>query len=304
MINKIKGNQPQGQAAAVVEQQVVVQPQSAVAVAVAVAATAPDPLHHYYQLQFYQQYGYWPQVDQAPPLPPTQQQQQQYVQFTPPSTNKEASSNPYAQIVSNVHKTKTEEDVDPPAVTTAAAAVTAAAAMEAPIVEVVQQPSLFSLAQYSGSESDADSDDANEDGGDVIPIPPADVQVIVDKMASYVAKNGIDFENIVKAKGDPRFVFLEAKHLYNPYYKTKLREYLGQSARTGDGGPASEVNAQNIHNSQKINQNNDENKEDTNNGDKKQNENKHKDDVKDEEKPDKKANKSKEKKIISNYCIV
>lgn len=29
-------------------------------------------------------------------------------------------------------------------------------------------------------------------------VPPADVQIIIDKMASYVAKNGRDFEAIVK----------------------------------------------------------------------------------------------------------
>lgn len=32
-------------------------------------------------------------------------------------------------------------------------------------------------------------------------IPPTDMQLIIDKMASYVAKNGRDFEDVVKAKG-------------------------------------------------------------------------------------------------------
>lgn len=46
-------------------------------------------------------------------------------------------------------------------------------------------------------------------------------------MASYVAKNGRDFEAIVKAKGDPRFNFLELSHQYHGYYAHKLTIYEG-----------------------------------------------------------------------------
>ncbi|XP_011498257.1 PREDICTED: splicing factor, suppressor of white-apricot homolog [Ceratosolen solmsi marchali] len=58
-------------------------------------------------------------------------------------------------------------------------------------------------------------------------VPPADVQIIIDKMASYVAKNGRDFETIVKNKGDPRFSFLELSHQYHGYYAHKLTIYEG-----------------------------------------------------------------------------
>lgn len=58
-------------------------------------------------------------------------------------------------------------------------------------------------------------------------VPPADVQIIIDKMASYVAKNGRDFEMIVKNKGDPRFNFLELSHQYHGYYAHKLTIYEG-----------------------------------------------------------------------------
>ncbi|KYM87292.1 Protein suppressor of white apricot [Atta colombica] len=58
-------------------------------------------------------------------------------------------------------------------------------------------------------------------------VPPADVQIIIDKMASYVAKNGRDFEMIVKNKGDPRFNFLELSHQYHGYYAHKLTVYEG-----------------------------------------------------------------------------
>ena len=46
-------------------------------------------------------------------------------------------------------------------------------------------------------------------------------------MASYVAKNGRDFEAIVKNKGDPRFNFLELSHQYHGYYAHKLTIYEG-----------------------------------------------------------------------------
>lgn len=58
-------------------------------------------------------------------------------------------------------------------------------------------------------------------------VPPTDVQIIIDKMASYVAKNGRDFEAIVKNKGDPRFNFLELSHQYHGYYAHKLTIYEG-----------------------------------------------------------------------------
>ncbi|KAL0131733.1 hypothetical protein PUN28_002942 [Cardiocondyla obscurior] len=58
-------------------------------------------------------------------------------------------------------------------------------------------------------------------------VPPTDVQIIIDKMASYVAKNGRDFETIVKNKGDPRFNFLELSHQYHGYYAHKLTVYEG-----------------------------------------------------------------------------
>ena len=56
-------------------------------------------------------------------------------------------------------------------------------------------------------------------------IPPNDMQVIIDKMASYVAKNGRDFETVVQSKKDPRFDFLNSSHKYNAYYQHKVRQY-------------------------------------------------------------------------------
>lgn len=41
-------------------------------------------------------------------------------------------------------------------------------------------------------------------------------------MASYVARNGVEFTEIVRAKGDPRFSFLEPNDVHHAYYKSRL----------------------------------------------------------------------------------
>lgn len=54
----------------------------------------------------------------------------------------------------------------------------------------------------------------------IIP-PPPDIQPIIDKLAEFVAKNGDDFENGIKMKGDPRFDFINIGHSFNNYYEQK-----------------------------------------------------------------------------------
>ena len=49
--------------------------------------------------------------------------------------------------------------------------------------------------------------------------PPPDSRPIVDKMADYVARNGPEFEIIVRVKKDDRFQFLEEWHPYHKYYQ-------------------------------------------------------------------------------------
>lgn len=57
----------------------------------------------------------------------------------------------------------------------------------------------------------------------IMPIvpPPPDIQPIIDKLANYVAKNGPDFENIIKAKNDPRFTFVHPWNEHHKYYQYK-----------------------------------------------------------------------------------
>jgi len=60
----------------------------------------------------------------------------------------------------------------------------------------------------------------------IIP-PPPDLQPIVDKLAHYVAKNGDEFEKIVRAKQDPRFDFLNIWSSHYTYYEHKKKLIRG-----------------------------------------------------------------------------
>ncbi|KAI0990357.1 hypothetical protein GJ496_000106 [Pomphorhynchus laevis] len=57
--------------------------------------------------------------------------------------------------------------------------------------------------------------------------PPPEVRHIVDKTASFVAKNGAEFEARVRANevGNPKFMFLNPTDPYNGYYQHKLKEF-------------------------------------------------------------------------------
>lgn len=55
-----------------------------------------------------------------------------------------------------------------------------------------------------------------------VPVPLEDLRTIVDKTAAYVAKNGKDFEDILRTKKDPRFAFLDTTSPYHRYYIYKV----------------------------------------------------------------------------------
>ncbi|XP_056389172.1 splicing factor, suppressor of white-apricot homolog isoform X2 [Hyla sarda] len=59
----------------------------------------------------------------------------------------------------------------------------------------------------------------------IIP-PPPDIQPVIDKLAQYVARNGLKFETSVRAKNDSRFDFLQPWHQYNPYYEFKKNFFM------------------------------------------------------------------------------
>jgi hypothetical protein len=62
-------------------------------------------------------------------------------------------------------------------------------------------------------------------------VPPPDMQLIIDKMASYVAKNGRDFEAIVRSKGKVKTcIFLYRQACHN--LKTKNSVVVNTSSLT------------------------------------------------------------------------
>lgn len=175
------------------------------------------------------------------------------------------SANPYAQIVSNLNKDNpyasfmeniqqnngdiskspiiysnpTESALEAPKQTSS----TSETVREAPVhgnptavqnnaksepakpSKAIEKP-LLPLVQYDSdddSDDDVSSDNEEEKREET---PPEEMQVVIDKMASYVSKNGTDFEAIVKSKGDARFEFLNDSHKYHGYYKKKLQGYL------------------------------------------------------------------------------
>ncbi|NXT01470.1 SFSWA protein, partial [Jacana jacana] len=72
----------------------------------------------------------------------------------------------------------------------------------------------------------------------IIP-PPPDIQPVIDKLAEYVARNGIKFETSVRAKNDLRFEFLQPWHQYNAYYEFKKQFYLQKESSNNCQGVSS-----------------------------------------------------------------
>lgn len=101
----------------------------------------------------------------------------------------------------------------------------------------------------TGSESESESEECTESDNskeentkqspeetkEVYKIPSGEPQLVIDKMADYVSKNGDQFEDIIKAKKDTRFEFLEDTHEFNKYYREKLRELKGQNKEVKKG---------------------------------------------------------------------
>ncbi|NXV81507.1 SFSWA protein, partial [Atlantisia rogersi] len=72
----------------------------------------------------------------------------------------------------------------------------------------------------------------------IIP-PPPDIQPVIDKLAEYVARNGIKFETSVRAKNDLRFEFLQPWHQYNAYYEFKKQFFLQKESSDNCQGVSS-----------------------------------------------------------------
>ncbi|XP_059048197.1 protein suppressor of white apricot isoform X2 [Achroia grisella] len=90
----------------------------------------------------------------------------------------------------------------------------------------------LSLMKNYDTDSDSDVsdfDDTSSTDSREPPVvqPPEDVHSVIDKMAAYVARNGDEFAEIVRAKNDPRFTFLDPDNVYHPYYKRLMQSKRG-----------------------------------------------------------------------------
>lgn len=57
-------------------------------------------------------------------------------------------------------------------------------------------------------------------------LPAPNVQVVIDKMAEYVAKNGPHFEINVRRRGEEKFSFLASNHPHHSYFIFKREWHL------------------------------------------------------------------------------
>jgi hypothetical protein len=102
----------------------------------------------------------------------------------------------------------------------------------------VVKPSSAGLLGLGHYNSDSDNDESASDNENECEreeqenesnfkgiIPPSDIQIVIDKTAVYVAKNGTDFEQKLMCKDDARFKFLHANNEFHRYYKMKVRSY-------------------------------------------------------------------------------
>lgn len=146
-------------------------------------------------------------------------------------------SNPYAQIVSNVISSAAENAPD---ISKAPVVYEQPAAPRPESAGAAKKETLLSLAQDYGSESEGSGEEGEEELRTVVRAPPGETRMVIDKMASYVAKNGADFEAIVRSKGDSRFEFLNESHEYHGYYVGKIKEFAADGGGNAAGGEKGE----------------------------------------------------------------
>ncbi|XP_055640513.1 protein suppressor of white apricot isoform X2 [Toxorhynchites rutilus septentrionalis] len=109
---------------------------------------------------------------------------------------------------------------------------------EEPSIDVKKvSTGLAGLVQYDSDSDDSVCDATEQTGKEEAPkgdverreitfdgtLPPEIFQHVIEKTAAYVAKNGYSFEEALRSKNDPRFLFLRKDHEFYPYYAFRVR---------------------------------------------------------------------------------
>ncbi|UXI14667.1 zinc transporter ZIP9 [Sarcoptes scabiei] len=66
----------------------------------------------------------------------------------------------------------------------------------------------------------------SKDVSSLIPKPPPDIEVIIEKLAEHVGKNGENFEQSIRALNDSKFDFLNKGHKYHAYYVKRKIHFM------------------------------------------------------------------------------
>ncbi|XP_058446562.1 protein suppressor of white apricot [Malaya genurostris] len=157
----------------------------------------------------------------------------------------------YTQLISKITgapiPTKFPDESDPRMLPTASTDLTQVAAPNVDLnyppeeksVEVKHVPTgLAGLMQYDSDSEDMSADDVEEkteqkkEPDPTVErreitfsglLPPEIFQHVIEKTATYVAKNGYSFEDALRTKNDPRFLFLRKDHEFYPFYAFRVR---------------------------------------------------------------------------------
>ncbi|XP_041825703.1 splicing factor, suppressor of white-apricot homolog isoform X2 [Melanotaenia boesemani] len=147
--------------------------------------------------------------------------------LAPPPPGVDATSY-YNTMTSTVMTTSATSEALPHIATTSTPAETVTVASPATVPPQVSASA--APVNVPESSSKAEAPVSTPAAPAIIP-PPPDIQPVIDKLAEYVARNGVKFEASVRAKNDPRFEFLQSWHQYNTYYEFKKNYFMQKEVK-------------------------------------------------------------------------
>jgi len=91
------------------------------------------------------------------------------------------------------------------------------------LTKEIEPPTVSSsLIEKSSSKTDETTPLFSLDDLDKVEHPNGEIKIMIDKLAEYVARNGIEFEENIRKKNDERFNFLQVDHKFYKYYKITI----------------------------------------------------------------------------------